>query len=312
MDQVLGMLFGIALGDALGWPAEPLTLEQIKANFGPQGIQELPEPALFTDDTQMTLAVAEALIDAGDQDLEGLMAAVSRRFVEWLHNPESYRAPGASCLYGTRQLERGVPWREAGKPGSKGCGAAMRVAPIGYLYQHDLPRLREVAAATALATHRHPAAEVGAVAAAYLVKLALDRVPPTDFIRLVKNETQGLVTDVDQALGRLEQAFRIPDPTAALVHIGEGWVAEEAVLGALFCFLQYPRDYLAAVRLAANTSGDSDSLAALTGGISGAYLGFQALPPAWVDRIEKSTYIKDVARRLAGKKEELQAGRKQP
>lgn len=309
MDQVLGMLFGIALGDALGWPAEPLTLDQIKANFGPRGIQELPEPALFTDDTQMTLAVAEALIDAGDQDLEGLMAAVSRRFVEWLHNPESYRAPGASCLYGANQLSRGVPWREAGNPGSKGCGAAMRVAPIGYLYQHDLPRLREVAAATALATHRHTAAELGAVAGAFLVKLALDQVPPTDFVPWLQKETQGRVADVDQALSRLEQAFQMSDPTAALAHIGEGWVAEEAVLGALFCFLQHPRDYLAAVRLAANTSGDSDSLAALTGGISGAYLGIQALPPAWVDRIEKAAYLKDVARRLARKKREIQAGR---
>jgi ADP-ribosylglycohydrolase len=310
MDQVLGMLFGIALGDALGWPAEPLTLEQIRANFGPQGIQELPEPALFTDDTQMTLAVAEALIDAGDQDLEGLMAAVSRRFVQWLHNPESYRAPGASCLYGASQLNYGVPWREAGKPGSKGCGAAMRVAPIGYLYQHDLPRLREVAAATALTTHRHPAAEVGAVAAAYLVKLALDRVPSADFVQLLKNEIQGLVADVDQAWGRLEQAFQMTDLTTALFHIGGGWVAEEAVLGALFCFLRHPRDYLAAVRLAANTSGDSDSLAALTGGISGAYLGIEALPPAWVDRIEKSAYLKDVAQRLARKKREIQAYRK--
>jgi ADP-ribosylglycohydrolase len=310
MDQVLGMIFGIALGDALGWPAEPLTLEQIRSNFGPQGIQELPEPALFTDDTQMTLAVAEALIDAGDQDLEGLMAAVSRRFVEWLHNPESYRAPGASCLYGATQLNRGVPWREAGNPGSKGCGAAMRVAPIGYLYQHDLPRLREVAAATALTTHRHPAAEVGAVAAAFLVKLALGQVPPADFVPLLTKEIQGLVADIDQALGRLDQAFKIPDPTAALAHIGGGWVAEEATLGALFCFLQHPRDYLAAVRLAANTSGDSDSLAALTGGISGAYLGIEALPSTWVDRIEKSAYLKDVAQRLARKKREIQAFRK--
>ena len=304
MDQVLGLLFGIALGDALGWPAEPLNLDQIKVRFGPQGIQELPEPALFTDDTQMTQAVAEALIDAGDQDLEGLMAAVSRRFVEWLHNPESYRGPGASCLYGARQLERGAPWREAGNPGSKGCGAAMRVAPIGYFFQHDLPRLREVAAATALTTHRHPAAEVGAVAAAFLAKLALDRAPLADFVPLLREEIQGLVAEVDQALGRLEQAFQMSDLTAALAHIGEGWVAEEAVLGALFCFLQHPNDYLAAVRLAANTSGDSDSLAALTGGISGSYLGIQALPAAWVDRIEKSAYLRDVARRLAMKRGE--------
>lgn len=305
MDHVLGMLYGIALGDALGWPAEPLTLDQIKAQWGPQGIQELPDPALFTDDTQMTLAMAEALIEAGDQDLEGLMASISRHFVKWLQDPESYRAPGASCLYGARRLERGVSWREAGKPDSKGCGAVMRVAPIGYLYQHDLSRLRKIAAATALTTHRHPAAELGAVAAAYLVKLALDQRPPVDFIPLLQRETQGIVADFDQALRRLEQALRMSDPSAALAHIGEGWVAEEAVLAALFCFLQFPRDYLAAVRLAANTSGDSDSLAALTGGLNGAYLGIQALPSAWVGRIEKSAYLRDVAQRLALKKRQI-------
>ena len=302
LDQVRGMLYGLALGDALGWPVEPLSLGQIRSTYGPQGIQELPEPALFTDDTQMTLAIAEALIEAGDRDLEGFMNAVSRRFVEWLRNPESYRAPGASCLYGASQLARGVPWREAGKLDSKGCGAAMRVAPIGYLYQHDLPRLREVAAATALPTHRHPAAELGAVAGAYLVKLALDRVSPGDFLECLKDETLGLVTDFDQAFRRLEQALEMSDPEAAMRHIGEGWVAEEAVLVALYCFLQHPQDYLAAIRLAANTSGDSDSLACITGGISGAYLGEQALPPAWPARIEKTAYLAEVARRLAEKK----------
>jgi len=305
LDQVRGMLYGLALGDALGWPAEPLSLGQIREIYGSQGIQELPEPALFTDDTQMTLAMAEALIEAGDRDLEGLMVSVSRRFVEWLHNPESYRAPGASCLYGASQLARGVPWREAGKLDSKGCGAAMRVAPIGYLYQHDLPRLREVAAATALATHRHPAAEIGAVAGAYLVKLALDRLPPADFLPRLKGETLGLVADFDQALRRLEQGLKMSDPEAAMSHIGEGWVAEEAVLVALYCFVKHPRDYLAAIRLAANTSGDSDSLASITGGISGAYLGEQALPPAWVKRLEKTMYLGEVARRLAEKKRQI-------
>jgi len=58
----------------------------------------------------------------------------------------------------------------------------MRVAPIGYLYQRDLPKLRQVAAASALATHHHPAAQLGAVAAAFLVKLALDRLPPEEMI----------------------------------------------------------------------------------------------------------------------------------
>ncbi|MBU4234417.1 MAG: ADP-ribosylglycohydrolase family protein, partial [Proteobacteria bacterium] len=62
MEQVLGMMYGLALGDTLGSPVEFWELKGIRERYGPDGIQELPAPALFTDDTQMTLAVAEALI----------------------------------------------------------------------------------------------------------------------------------------------------------------------------------------------------------------------------------------------------------
>ena len=299
MEQVLGMIYGLALGDALGSPVEFWELKGIRERYGPDGIQELPSPALFTDDTQMTLAVAEALIAAGHQDLGGIMAAISQEFVAWLRSPENDRSPGGACLYGARQLEAGVPWWKSGKPNSKGCGAAMRVAPIGFLYQHDLPKLRQVASASALVTHHHPAAQLGAVAAAFLAKLALDRLPPEEMLPALELETHGQVRDFDLALARLEEAREMTSPDAALAHIGEGWVAEEAVPMALYCFLTSPDDFLATIRRGANTQGDSDSIACIAGGISGAYLGLRALPPEWVARLEKSEYLADVARRLA-------------
>jgi ADP-ribosylglycohydrolase len=298
MEQALGMIYGLALGDALGAPVEFWELKGIRERYGPDGIQELPSPALFTDDTQMTLAVAEALVAAGHQDLGAIMAAVSQNFVAWLHSPENDRSPGGACLYGARQLEKGVPWWQSGKPNSKGCGAAMRVAPIGYLYQHDLGKLRQVAAASALATHLHPAAQLGAMAAALLVKLALDRVPPEVMLPALELETHGQVREFDQALARLEEALEMTSPDAALAHIGEGWVAEEAVIMALYCFLISPDDFLATIRRGANIKGDSDSIACIAGGISGAYLGVQALPPDWVSRVEKSEYLADLAHRL--------------
>jgi len=299
MEQVLGMIYGLALGDALGSPVEFWELKGIRERYGPDGIQELPSPALFTDDTQMTLAVAEALIAEGHQDLGTIMAAISQGFVAWLRSPENDRSPGGSCLYGARQLEAGVPWWKSGKPNSKGCGAAMRVAPIGYLYQRDLPKLRQVAAASALVTHHHPAAQLGAVAAAFLAKLALDRLPPEEMLPALELETHGQVREFDQTLARLEEALEMADPDAALAHIGEGWVAEEAVTLALYCFLTSPDDFLTTIRRGANTQGDSDSIACIAGGISGAYLGIRALPGAWVARLEKSEYLADVARRLA-------------
>ena len=302
MEQVLGMIYGLALGDALGAPVEFWELKGIRERYGPNGIQELPTPALFTDDTQMTLAVAEALIQAGRQDLAAIMAAISQEFVAWLHSPENDRSPGGSCLYGARQLEAGVPWWKSGKPNTKGCGAAMRVAPIGFLYQHDLPKLRQVAAASALATHHHPIAQVGAVAAAFLVKLALDRLPPEEMLPALELETHGQMQEFDQALDRLEEALEMTSPDAALAHIGEGWVVEEAVMMALYCFRQSPDDFLATIRRGANTQGDSDSIACIAGGISGAYLGIRGLPPDWVQRLEKSSYLEDVARRLEAAK----------
>jgi ADP-ribosylglycohydrolase len=302
MEKVLGMIYGLALGDALGAPVEFWELKGIRERYGPDGIQELPSPALFTDDTQMTLAVAEALVAAGHQDLGAIMAAISQNFVAWLRSPENDRSPGGACLYGARQLEAGVPWWRSGKPNSKGCGAAMRVAPIGYLYQHNLPKLRRVAAASALATHHHPTAQLGAVAAAFLVKLALDHLPPEDMLPPLELETHGQVLEFDQALARLEEALEMTSPDAALAHIGEGWVAEEAVIMALYCFLKSPDDFLATIRRGANIQGDSDSIACIAGGLSGAYLGIRALPPAWVNRLEKSAYLADVAQRLAAVK----------
>ena len=178
----------------------------------------------------------------------------------------------------------------------------MRVAPIGYLYQHDLPKLRQVAAASALATHHHPTAQLGAVAAAFLVKLALDRIPPDEMLPPLELETHGQAPEFDRTLARLEEALEMTSPDAALAYIGEGWVVEEAVVMALYCFLKSPDDFLATIRRGANTQGDSDAIASIAGGISGAYLCIRALPPEWVDRLEKSAYLADVARRLAAVK----------
>ena len=142
VDKSMGMIFGLAIGDALGRPTEFMSLKNIQSKYGPDGIQDLPEQALYTDDTQMTIAIAEALIKAGDQDLETIMDAVRDAFIRWRHSPENNRAPGNACLAGVSNMERGIHWSESGVPDSKGCGSAMRVAPIGYFYQHDPENLK--------------------------------------------------------------------------------------------------------------------------------------------------------------------------
>lgn len=293
------VLFGLALGDALGWPTEFKDMRQIWETYGPQGIQEPPDPALFTDDTQMTIALTEGLLDAGlDAPLDQQMVAISKRFVEWRNSPENNRAPGKTCMMAVRRLADGLPWYETGVY-SKECGSAMRVAAIGYLYQYDPARLIEVARVSGRVTHTHPTAEAASIAAAYAVKLALDDVPVSEFLPRLFAVTEGISEEFEQALRLVGHVGAWGDEIAAMDHIGQGWTGEEAVALALYCVIRYPDDYVACVRRAANSSGDSDSIACIAGGIMGARLGLDAIPAAWIARCEHREALHDLAHRMA-------------
>ena len=192
-----------------------------------------------------------------------------------------------------------MSWRASGIVNSKGCGSAMRVATIGYLYQDDESRLREVAEASGLITHGHPAAVAASTAAAYAVKLALDGVSVAEYLPRIMAFTDGISQEFDAALYRVGHAGAWMDEEAALDHIGQGWVGEEAVALALYCVIRYPDDYAACVRRAANTNGDSDSVACVAGGISAARLGLEAVPSTWRERCENHDTLCDLAARMA-------------
>lgn len=305
LNKAKGIIYGLAIGDALGWPTEFLSLSSIKKKYIPNGITDLINPAHFTDDTQMSIAIAEALIKSGEKDVETLMASVKDEFINWFHSPENDRAPGKACLKGVANLEKGVHWSKSGVQDSKGCGSAMRVAPIGFLYQEDPEKLRQVAHATGICTHGHPTGDAASIGAAYLVKLALDGITPGDMIPALLSFTAGISGEFSNAIEKIPQCLSWEDEESALDFLGRGWVGEEAVALALYCFLRYPDHYARVVVRAANTNGDSDSIACIAGGISGAYLGIDAIPEHWVKRIEKSDDLGALAQRLADKKGDL-------
>lgn len=322
LDRFRGSILGLAIGDALGHPTEFISnLGAIRARWPPNGVTGF-EPSgrhpagTFTDDTQMALAVARALCRAGHRDLDTLMTVTGEEFVAWSRSPENNRAPGGTCLAGCRNLARGAPWREAGVRGSKGCGAAMRAAPVGLFHAHDLDALVRVSAAQSALTHAHPTAVASGVAAAAPVAYALregrldgvfpflraclGRVTPALLIdvgcdpRLV--QTIGL-TEMQGALDRAEsQASQEAEDVCAL--LGGAWVGEEAVAGALWCVLRAGGDFSGAVLRAANSSGDSDSIACIAGSIAGALGGVDAIPPVWRGTVEKAAVLEGIARGL--------------
>ncbi len=293
------ILFGLALGDSIGYPTEFMNLAQIFQVYGAAGIQAPPVLARYSDDTQMTLALAEGILDAGlDADIDSQMRGIGKRFIEWMHSADNNRAPGNTCMAGMRRYENGLDWRLSGIASSKGCGSAMRVAAIGYFYQHDPARLRELAEASGIITHGHPAAVAASIAAAYAIKLALDGVAVKEYLNRILTFVEGISDEFDAALYRVGHVGGWTDEIGALKHIGEGWTGEEAVALALYCVLRYPDDYVACMQRAANTNGDSDSIACIAGGIMGARLGLRAIPADWIERCENREYLNALARRM--------------
>jgi len=204
---------------------------------------------------------------------------------------------------GVSNMERGVHWAESGVADSKGCGSAMRVAPIGYVYQHDPDKLKLVARASGICTHGHRTAVAASIGAAYLVKLALDGTDPGSMIPKTLSFTAGISGEFDTALSKVSECLDWPNEEDALKYLGEGWIGEEAVALALYCFLKHPGDYSKTVLRGANTNGDSDSVACIAGGISGAYLSVATIPDKWINNIEKSSYLEGLSLRLACAKE---------
>jgi ADP-ribosylglycohydrolase len=317
-----GSILGLAIGDALGHPTEFIaSVEHIRERYGPAGLTGFAAsgrhpPGTFTDDTQMAIAVARGLVRGAGRELDALMAVMGAEFVAWSRSPENDRAPGGTCLAGCENLARGRPWRNAGVRESKGCGAAMRAAPVGLYFHDDVDRMVRVAAAQSTLTHAHPTAIASGVAAAAPVAWAARGEGIDGMVGFTRDAVLGLSDDDLLALGcdptlverhgvremlaaidRLEEmAERDGDDVCALV--GDGWIGEEAVACGLWCVIRAGGGFRASVLRGANSSGDSDSIAAIAGSIAGAMVGIEGIPPEWVRTVEHGERLDRLARAL--------------
>lgn len=316
-----GALLGLAIGDAMGSPTEFSDIAQIASQTGPWRTMPLPLSsgrAYVTDDTQMTLALGEGLaeaLEAGPLSAARMEPPVRARFVQWWGSPENDRAPGMTCLQACEALSRGGAWQAASEIGSKGCGANMRVAPVGLVPGLDREQRSGAAQLQSALTHGHPTALAASDLTAYAVWLLAQGAAPAGLLCLLREyahqarsvyradwlgDLADHAHDPDRAsftargwdeclaaLGRLEAALAAADPEAdPCLATGVGWIAEEALATGLYCFLLFPEDPRAVVRRAAYSSGDSDSIAALAGAFAGAYHGAGAWPGEWVRDIE--------------------------
>lgn len=327
--QASGCMFGLAFGDALGRPTEFQSYDEIVAVHGPGGPRQLHgNPALVTDDTQMTLCVAESLLAVAKQG--PLTAALFEpqlrtRFMEWAVSPENNRAPGMTCMRAIDGLAEQAPWVEASELNSKGCGANMRVAPVGLLPELSDETRAAAAQFQAALTHGHPTALAASELTAFAVHWLRSGLPLADLPVALRERcrTQRGVYHGDwlgtlwrgpgadgpeqfiargwdeclAALDRLDVALSFADHGGdPCLSTGEGWIAEEALATAVLCALLHPDDPVAVLGRAAATSGDSDSIACLAGAFVGAANGLEAWPDDWTEQIEYGVDLERIGR----------------
>ena len=301
-DRFLGCILGHAIGDAAGAPFEGLPADVVFREFG--SIHRLladdrnVETLYYTDDTEMTISVAEVLIEDGGIDVGRLAAAFGRNY-----NAGRGYGPGTRAIL--EAMREGEDWerlaREKFPGGSLGNGAAMRVAPVGLFYHREPEAVLEQARRSALPTHLHPvgieAAQVMAAGVAHLLRATeFDR---TEFFRALL----AVAREDDLGYG-LRIASRLT-PDDSLGTLGHGLEAHRSVPTAIACFAMNPDSYIDTVSAAISLGGDTDTLAAMAGALSGAWLGVSKIPRHLIERLEDGEkgrgYLEGLATGLCGR-----------
>ena len=291
-DRARGALLGAFVGDALGMPYEgapaaavPERVEMAEARLG---------RGTYTDDTQMTIALAESLLELGTIEEEHL----GRAFLD-AYEPE--RGYGR----GTREVlslaAAGIPFVEAAARvfaggGSPGNGAAMRVAPVAIRYAGNPERLLDGAERSARVTHAHALGVDGARVQAVAVAAALRAEDPVAAARAAAG-TAELRRRLDLVSELLAKDFPLAPPAAAAL-LGTGSTAPESVAAAVYA-ASASEGFEAAVTYAVRCGGDTDTVAAMAGAIAGAREGNAAIPNRWLTALEDGPKGRQHVERLA-------------
>ena len=262
-----GAFLGLAVGDALGATTEFMTPAEIRAQFGVHrrivggGWLHL-KPGRVTDDTEMSLALARAILASGEWNL----AAIADAFLAWMRSkPVDI---GSTVRRGIRdyllkgQLETPPNEYDAGN------GAVMRMLPVALYSLGDEPMLQRLVIAQAHLTHNHPLSDAACVAVGRMVQAAL------------LSADRFALHAIARELVAQHPQFRFNDyPGRA-----SGYVVE--TLQTVFHFLFTTGSFEECLVGVVNQGGDADTTGAIAGMLAGALYGEAAIPSHWLKRLD--------------------------
>lgn len=306
--KIKSVLLGVAVGDALGVPVEfepreKLSKWPVKDMQG--GGTHNQKPGTWSDDTSLTLCLAESLSNGYDlQDIAG-------NFIKW-HNKGYWTARGDAFDIGITtakailKLKQGTPPEQAGETGeySNGNGSLMRISPLVF-YLLDIPmqdRFKIIRQVSSI-THRHIRS---VIACFYYLEFARQIFEQKDKFEIYEN----LQTEIAKYLNSLsfnssevaafdrllkENIYEFPEEKIE----SSGYVLH-TLEASIWCLLTTD-NFRDAVLKAVNLGGDTDTTGAVTGGLAGLLYGHKDIPNNWLDKLARGDDIEELAERLGEK-----------
>lgn len=316
-DKVVGMFLGVAIGDQIGSVVETKSMEYIAEKYG--RIKTYLEGARTTDDTILTLAVADGLIKSPfNMNIQAKEHVAA--FKKGIHGM------GGTTRNAIRDIANGCPWQKSGQSGEgrgKGNGVAMKLAPIA-------PFIRKIAETESkekrptellkaftfvrdLTVMTHNTQMAVAASFGHMVALlyALEGVVDGVASKILAGAKQGV--KYAKAVGLPEETDNILERFAKLENAKEMSVADVvAEFGALscYCFDSVPGSHalwlgtpyqMEAVYDAVSAGGDTDSTASMVGALVGALNGSKIFPEHLVEGLDQKDKVVETAEKLCDK-----------
>lgn len=282
-------IIGLVVGDALGVPVEFTSRSELEENpvTRMEGNGMYGQPAgTWSDDTSMTLATMTSIINKKGIDYDDIMD----EFLEWYINSKYTNSDdgrfdiGITTVNALNNYRNGAPALESGCNGERenGNGSLMRILPLAYISDIDYETIENVSGIT----HAHKRSKIACVLYVEIAKSMLE------------NDDLTIEKHINLACDKIKEHYKGSEELKHFQKIfdnnlddisGKGYVIYtfECVV---HCLLTTD-NYKDAVLKAVNIGHDTDTNAAICGGLAGIYYGFDSIPVDWTDQINRIDYL---------------------
>ncbi|MCX8019230.1 MAG: ADP-ribosylglycohydrolase family protein [Chitinophagaceae bacterium] len=308
LPQIRSVLFGVAVGDALGVPVEFVSRYALRRNpvtdMRGYGTHFLPA-GTWSDDSSLTFCLAEAL--SRDFSLKTL----ADNFVRWAR--QNYWTPygevfdiGITTAEAIRELEKGTDPEQAGcaEESCNGNGSLMRILPlVFYIKNMPVAQRFDITRKVSSLTHAHIRS---IMACFYYLEFAarlLDRTGPFLIYEQLKKEIPPFWKSLKLPRKEINLFCRLLDDDIYELpeeEMKSGGYVLDTLEASVWCLLT-TASFKEAVLKAVNLGHDSDTTGAVTGGLAGLLYGFDNIPDEWLRQIARFNDIENLARRMAKK-----------